>query len=181
MSNPVFGAPTATVESLSQISSFKSARRPQPGQCQKCLGYGHWTYECKNNRQYVHRPSRTKQLGKPRLASDQVNKNGSMIRSSKKGGEDTKGLADKILAERARARKKARRDETSSSGSDSSDSDSSDDTSSSSDSDSSSDSSDSDSSSDGSSSDSDSESESDSSSSASSSYERSRSSRKRRR
>ena len=30
--------------------------------CQKCLEYGHWTYECKNERKYVHRDSRTQTL-----------------------------------------------------------------------------------------------------------------------
>ena len=30
--------------------------------CQKCLEFGHWTYECKGERKYVHRDSRTKTL-----------------------------------------------------------------------------------------------------------------------
>ncbi|CAK8688457.1 unnamed protein product [Clavelina lepadiformis] len=32
--------------------------------CQKCLQKGHWTYECKNERKYVHRTSRSHQLSK---------------------------------------------------------------------------------------------------------------------
>ncbi|KAJ0232292.1 hypothetical protein HA466_0291620 [Hirschfeldia incana] len=36
-------------------------------QCQKCFQTGHWTYECKNERVYVSRPSRTQQLKDPRL------------------------------------------------------------------------------------------------------------------
>ncbi|KAF8798934.1 hypothetical protein BYT27DRAFT_7228197 [Phlegmacium glaucopus] len=35
--------------------------------CQKCLGRGHFTYECKNSRPYVTRPSRTQQLENPKL------------------------------------------------------------------------------------------------------------------
>uniref|UniRef100_A0A8H7XT81 Zinc knuckle-domain-containing protein n=1 Tax=Psilocybe cubensis TaxID=181762 RepID=A0A8H7XT81_PSICU len=35
--------------------------------CQKCLGRGHYIYECKGNRPYVSRPSRTQQLENPRL------------------------------------------------------------------------------------------------------------------
>jgi hypothetical protein len=35
--------------------------------CQKCLGSGHFTYECKNGRPYVTRPSRTQQLENPKL------------------------------------------------------------------------------------------------------------------
>ena len=29
-------------------------------QCQKCLEFGHWTYECTRPQAYVYRPSRTK-------------------------------------------------------------------------------------------------------------------------
>ena len=32
-----------------------------PQQCQRCLKYGHWTYECKNEVAYLYRPSRTMQ------------------------------------------------------------------------------------------------------------------------
>ena len=32
--------------------------------CQKCLQKGHWTYECKNSRKYVHRSSRSYELNK---------------------------------------------------------------------------------------------------------------------
>ena len=34
--------------------------------CQKCLQYGHWTYECTNKRKYVHRPSRSAVINKKR-------------------------------------------------------------------------------------------------------------------
>lgn len=30
--------------------------------CQKCLEFGHWSYECKGKRKYLHRSSRTVQL-----------------------------------------------------------------------------------------------------------------------
>ncbi|MBA0739710.1 hypothetical protein Gogos_012949 [Gossypium gossypioides] len=36
-------------------------------QCQKCFQAGHWTYECKNERVYMSRPSRTQQLKSPKL------------------------------------------------------------------------------------------------------------------
>ncbi|PKA56638.1 hypothetical protein AXF42_Ash012768 [Apostasia shenzhenica] len=36
-------------------------------QCQKCFQFGHWTYECKNERVYMSRPSRTQQLKNPKL------------------------------------------------------------------------------------------------------------------
>jgi len=34
--------------------------------CQKCLSTGHFTFQCKNPRPYVSRPSRTQQLENPR-------------------------------------------------------------------------------------------------------------------
>ncbi|XP_028139603.1 zinc finger CCHC domain-containing protein 10 [Diabrotica virgifera virgifera] len=37
---------------------------PQGVRCQKCLEYGHWSYECKGKRKYVHRSSRTQVLKK---------------------------------------------------------------------------------------------------------------------
>ncbi|OWM71129.1 zinc finger CCHC domain-containing protein 10 [Punica granatum] len=36
-------------------------------QCQKCYQSGHWTYECKNERVYISRPSRTQMLKNPKL------------------------------------------------------------------------------------------------------------------
>jgi len=36
-------------------------------QCQKCFQSGHWTYECKSERVYMSRPSRTQQLKNPKL------------------------------------------------------------------------------------------------------------------
>ena len=35
--------------------------------CQKCLGTGHFIYECKSTRPYVSRPSRTEQLENPKV------------------------------------------------------------------------------------------------------------------
>ncbi len=52
---------------------FKNKERLQKSgaqQCQRCLKYGHWTYECKNEKTYVYRPSRTMQF-----KYDKFNKN----------------------------------------------------------------------------------------------------------
>ncbi|KAF9452900.1 hypothetical protein P691DRAFT_659741 [Macrolepiota fuliginosa MF-IS2] len=35
--------------------------------CQKCLQKGHFIYECKYERPYISRPSRTQQLENPRV------------------------------------------------------------------------------------------------------------------
>ncbi|KAF9783511.1 zinc knuckle-domain-containing protein [Thelephora terrestris] len=45
----------------------RSGNNPRPTSntvCQKCLGTGHFIYECKSTRPYVSRPSRTEQLAK---------------------------------------------------------------------------------------------------------------------
>ena len=39
--------------------------------CQKCLQYGHFTYECTGKRKYLYRPSRTKVLKKKRKEEEQ--------------------------------------------------------------------------------------------------------------
>jgi len=36
-------------------------------QCQKCFQPGHWTYECKNERVYISRPSRSQVLNNPKV------------------------------------------------------------------------------------------------------------------
>ncbi|GLH14363.1 Zinc finger CCHC domain-containing protein 10, partial [Gryllus bimaculatus] len=42
----------------------KNAAYPPNVRCQKCLEYGHWTYQCQGKRKYLHRSSRTSQLKK---------------------------------------------------------------------------------------------------------------------
>ncbi|KAI9012693.1 zinc knuckle-domain-containing protein, partial [Phycomyces nitens] len=45
--------------------SYSGPRATPSTRCQKCLEYGHWTYECKKERSYSSRPTRTQQLKKP--------------------------------------------------------------------------------------------------------------------
>ncbi|XP_054107962.1 zinc finger CCHC domain-containing protein 10 isoform X2 [Callithrix jacchus] len=50
---------------LSLLSSWDySEANKQHVRCQKCLEFGHWTYECTGKRKYLHRPSRTAELKK---------------------------------------------------------------------------------------------------------------------
>jgi hypothetical protein len=97
--------------------------------CQKCLTYGHWTYECKGERKFLVRPSNTTTLKKRINTMLERQQNPSSSKGSEEGPR-TKKL--KISS------KNEDSDSSSSSSSSDSDSDSSD-----SDSDSSSDSSDS--------------------------------------
>ncbi|XP_058817496.1 zinc finger CCHC domain-containing protein 10 [Topomyia yanbarensis] len=41
-----------------------AAAFPKGIRCQKCLEFGHWSYQCKGKRKYVHRSSRTQVLKK---------------------------------------------------------------------------------------------------------------------
>ena len=41
-------------------------------QCQKCLKYGHWTFECTNQRSYQYRPSRTTVERNPHLKAKEI-------------------------------------------------------------------------------------------------------------
>lgn len=49
---------------MSYLPNFSREANKQHVRCQKCLEFGHWTYECKGKRKYLHRPSRTAQLAK---------------------------------------------------------------------------------------------------------------------
>ncbi|KAK5650843.1 hypothetical protein RI129_001872 [Pyrocoelia pectoralis] len=42
----------------------KETYPPQGVRCQRCLEFGHWSYECTGKRKYLHRSSRTQQLQK---------------------------------------------------------------------------------------------------------------------
>ncbi|XP_041535180.1 zinc finger CCHC domain-containing protein 10 [Microtus oregoni] len=46
------------------IARRQAEANKQHVKCQKCLEFGHWTYECKGKRKYLHRPSRTAELKK---------------------------------------------------------------------------------------------------------------------
>ncbi|KZV78936.1 hypothetical protein EXIGLDRAFT_632946 [Exidia glandulosa HHB12029] len=83
--------------------------------CQKCLGTGHFTYECKGSRPYISRPSRTEQLEKPKLAEKMREKLAIAGPGPAPGSSSAaaKGTADKILEhkekEREREKKRTRR------------------------------------------------------------------------
>ncbi|KAK4871454.1 hypothetical protein RN001_006922 [Aquatica leii] len=51
-------------ENKAGFEKKKEAYPPQGVRCQKCLEFGHWSYECKGKRKYLHRSSRTQQLQK---------------------------------------------------------------------------------------------------------------------
>ena len=63
--------------------------------CQKCLEFGHWTYECKNERKYVHRDSRTQTL-KRKLQENAKQKSGTE-NSDHNGSKSNDKVLDKKL------------------------------------------------------------------------------------
>ncbi|TPX53013.1 hypothetical protein SeMB42_g01050 [Synchytrium endobioticum] len=124
-------APLEAVHSLSQITSFGGRNHRGGGnpsqrnaRCQRCLAYGHYTYQCREKeRPYVSRPSRTQQL-----ANQLAGASSSRAEARIEPAESTtrEGTANKILKEKEtmRRKKKARDDESSSSSSSDSESDS---------------------------------------------------------
>ncbi len=44
---------------MSKYLNLKKVEKSGTQQCQKCLKFGHWTFECKNTSAYLYRPSRT--------------------------------------------------------------------------------------------------------------------------
>nr|GAT60296.1 predicted protein [Mycena chlorophos] len=105
--------------------------------CQKCLGRGHFIYECKGQRPYVSRPSRTQQLENPSTLA-KLKASGKPSVEVPEEFKKKEGTADAILEAREKERnaqqdkdkgkgretKKARRRSRSSSDSDSTSSDS---------------------------------------------------------
>ena len=55
------------------ILKFCFSSQPQTAKCQKCLEVGHWTFECKGKRKFLHRSSRTAQLNKRLKAIEKFN------------------------------------------------------------------------------------------------------------
>ncbi|KAK0244185.1 zinc knuckle-domain-containing protein [Armillaria nabsnona] len=71
--------------------------------CQKCLGSGHFTYQCKNTRPYVSRPSRTQQLENPRVLA-KLKADGKPSVEVPEEFKNPKGTANKILAAKEKER-----------------------------------------------------------------------------
>jgi len=123
---------------MSKYAPHRQTSQPRANSstvCQKCLKTGHFIYECKFERPYVSRPSRTQQLESPSVLA----KLKTAGKPSVEVPEEFKkkdGTANRILEEKAKERekgkekgkeresKKARRSSSSDSDSDS-DSDSS--------------------------------------------------------
>ncbi|KAI0699124.1 zinc knuckle-domain-containing protein [Cytidiella melzeri] len=73
--------------------------------CQKCLGSGHFTYQCKGARPYVSRPSRTEQLENPRVLA-KLKADGKPSVEVPEEFKRKSGVADKILEENEKTRAK---------------------------------------------------------------------------
>ncbi|KIM43192.1 hypothetical protein M413DRAFT_444006 [Hebeloma cylindrosporum] len=73
--------------------------------CQKCLGRGHFIYECKGARPYLSRPSRTQQLENPRLLA-KLKADGKPSVEVPEEFKQPVGTANKILEAREKERSK---------------------------------------------------------------------------
>ncbi|CAO2833124.1 unnamed protein product [Amaranthus hypochondriacus] len=90
-------------------------------QCQKCFQFGHWTYECKNERVYISRPSRSQLLKNPKLRQKLMASYNEDNPDIKKEEVEEKEKSDK---RRKKSKRKYRSDTESSSDSGASESDS---------------------------------------------------------
>jgi len=73
--------------------------------CQKCLGTGHFTYECKSSRPYISRPSRTQQLENPRILA-KLKVDGKPSVEVPEEFKNKSGTANRILEAKEKARAK---------------------------------------------------------------------------
>ncbi|KZT73818.1 hypothetical protein DAEQUDRAFT_683350 [Daedalea quercina L-15889] len=97
--------------------------------CQRCLGTGHFTYECKGSRPYISRPSRTQQLENPRVIA-KLKADGKPSVDVPEEFKKKSGTANRILEAKEKERAKdtdsgkKKRSRSSNSGHDSTNSDS---------------------------------------------------------
>ncbi|KAF9928757.1 hypothetical protein FBU30_002124 [Linnemannia zychae] len=82
-------------------ASANRAKAPATQQCQKCLEFGHYTYECKAERVYKPRPTRTQQLKKPLKRME--------VEVPEEFLPKRHGLAAKILKDKEDERKKKKK------------------------------------------------------------------------
>ena len=99
-------------------SKYPSIVQTNSCQCQKCLEYGHYSYECKaSERPYKARPTRTQILKNPKLlpklsideAPNSLLEKYSLTSDS---ADFRTGIADKLLAEKEKEREKRARSES---------------------------------------------------------------------
>ncbi|KFG64343.1 zinc knuckle protein, partial [Toxoplasma gondii RUB] len=51
-----------------ELNTFRALTKGQAqAECQNCFQTGHWTYQCRNEKVYLTRPSRTQMLRNPKL------------------------------------------------------------------------------------------------------------------
>ncbi|XP_021742024.1 zinc finger CCHC domain-containing protein 10-like [Chenopodium quinoa] len=97
-------------------------------QCQKCFQPGHWTYECKNERVYISRPSRSQILKNPKLRQklmESYNEDNPDIKREEMEEEEKKvGKVEKNDKRKKKSKRKHKSDTESSSDASESDSDS---------------------------------------------------------
>ncbi|CAK1545479.1 unnamed protein product [Leptosia nina] len=72
-----------------------AAAFPQGIKCQKCLEYGHWSYECTGKRKVLVRPSRTQLLKKNlKVQEDKCSNGKCKLPSKKKRYSDCQDCSD---------------------------------------------------------------------------------------
>ncbi|KAG5729492.1 hypothetical protein E4T56_gene13975, partial [Termitomyces sp. T112] len=91
----------------------RSSNRPRATAstiCQKCLGTGHFIYECKSARPYVTRPSRTQMLENPKIIA-KLKEEGKPSVVVPEEFKKKSGTANKILELKEKEREKEKEKE----------------------------------------------------------------------
>uniref|UniRef100_A0A182W165 Zinc finger CCHC domain-containing protein 10 n=1 Tax=Anopheles minimus TaxID=112268 RepID=A0A182W165_9DIPT len=107
---------------LKQKEAKLAAAFPKGIRCQKCLEFGHWSYECQGKRKYLHRSSRTQVLKK------NLNKIGTKKKKATNGSRKSRESGKKTKEKKKdnpKGRGKTTKDKNNSSSSDSNSSSSS--------------------------------------------------------
>ncbi|KAI9179774.1 hypothetical protein H9P43_005104 [Blastocladiella emersonii ATCC 22665] len=86
---------------------------PSSARCQKCLQFGHFTYQCKGERVYAHRPSRTVEMRRSAAGKPSASRRVMIDPAEIPGNEAAQkrvvaGTADAILSEKEKMRKRKR-------------------------------------------------------------------------
>ncbi|KAJ7784582.1 zinc knuckle-domain-containing protein [Mycena metata] len=100
---------------MSKYAPHRQSNRPRANPstvCQKCLRTGHFIYECKSERPYVSRPSRSQQLEKGPGVLAKLKASGQPSVEVPEEFKKKDGTANRILEQKAKEREKGKERES---------------------------------------------------------------------
>ncbi|KAJ1507259.1 hypothetical protein HMI54_001096 [Coelomomyces lativittatus] len=93
---------------LKDLRYHRPSSAPPQTQCQKCLAFGHFTYECQRPRTYLYRPSRTQRIkhNKPSITTTLLDPTTIPGNNPVTSLPSSVNVADVILEEKEKQRRK---------------------------------------------------------------------------